>query len=300
MKTVRIGVYDEELEYVDMLCSYLRSCGKGRWNLSGFTKKELLTGNRNAFDILISTNMEVFDDFSNQMETLDCIYLSSSQDEKLKSDICAVYRFQNAREIANAIRHIIHSKKKTMTKQYIAIYSPVGRCGKTGLAYGISKENRYGKWLYVGMEDYSSFETYSDTGEILYYIKERNEERIHYLLEQSEDILIVAQGALELKQMNEDDMKWFCSVLEKSAYIGFVFDVGNGLTEGFQLFTYFDWIFVPALSDEYSRIKTENFKKNLYLYSIENLEEKMIYLNMDNLSEVEAILNEKLLTGEDG
>ena len=42
MKTVRIGVYDEELEYVDMLCSYLRSCGKGRWNLSGFTKKGII------------------------------------------------------------------------------------------------------------------------------------------------------------------------------------------------------------------------------------------------------------------
>ena len=99
------------------------------------------------------------------------------------------------------------------------------------------------------------------------------------------------------KQMEAEDVIWFQTVLQKTDYVGVIFDMGSGVMRSFQMLQAFDVIFVPYLEEETARIKKGNFKELFALQGMEDCEERVHFLNMDNSPEVKKRLYQ-ILGGE--
>lgn len=297
MRLIKIGIYDKEREYVEKLCSFLQEYGKGKWRLSGYTDKELLIKalQSGKFDLLISPDMETLMQF--EKEDITFLFLSEETTKMKEGEtINYVYRYQSAKEIAENVHELVTKKRKQKIeeKMIIGIYSPVAGCGKTRLACDIISRRDYGNYLYFGMEDYCSFEIYSDTGEVLYYIKERRAENLLKVIRNSEDKVILGQGAFENRLLEKEDFIWLKSVLKDSVYDGFIFDIGTGSIKDLTLLYEFDYMLIPFLHGNYSDYKIENFQKIIKLYDLEELQEKCIFLDMDWKEDVEEKIKEIL------
>lgn len=268
MQKIKIGVLDKEREYVTKLAAYLQQYGKGKWDLSAFTDEKLLNDflEKRMLDILVGTDRRSLLNRHGNRD-LTRLWLADEKGDygKKEDNFHTIYRFQSTEEIAKCIAGIVKQQQKCMlgNKQMVALYSPVGRCGKTSLALDVVKNRLYGKWLYVGMEDYSSFVDSSQkviSDEFLYYWKEHREEKLQSVLEQVEDVLVTGTSYFDVKQMETEDITWFQAVLQKTDYIGAIFDIGSGVMKSFQMLQAFDVILVPYLEEETARIKKGNFK----------------------------------------
>lgn len=303
MKAINIGIYDEERDYVDMLCSFLKEYGKGKWDLAGYTDVKILKNimEKKSFDLLISTDIDILNQFSK--ENRDTVLLIFSNEEIHSSgveDISHIYRFQSARDIAREINMIMQNKKVRgmRDKMWIGVYSPISRCGKTNLSCYIQEKNPHGNYLYFGMEDYCSFEIYSDTGEALYYIKEREKDKFIKLIEESNGKIIMGQGAFENRFLEKEDFIWLKMILKESNYKGFIFDIGSGSVKDITFFYDFDYVFVPVLYEEYCNYKIQNFQKLLKLYEFYDRGDTFVFLDMNDPEEAKKQVEKILWTGE--
>lgn len=309
MKTIRIGIFDEEEAYVGKLSAYLNRMGNGKWNVAAFTDKRAMEEytNRKNPDILAGTDMELLMKLKEQHDTGYIIWLKEKEEEnRIYSNrdnlkIISVCRYNSAKIIARIVEEIVSGilTGKDTKKPVVAIYSPVGRCGKTSLALDIVKNERFGKWLYIGMEDYSYLREGraenegTDLDSFLYFVKERNQEKIHYLLQGGQGIIPSAFSPFDAKQINETDIKWLLDVLQQmEMYSGILFDVGTGVLRELEWLSLFDYILVPFLSEESSMGKKRQFEKLIDAYELEEVKEKIRFLNMKSEREVRDKIEE--------
>lgn len=302
MQKIKIGIIDREKEYVTSLVAFLQKYGKGKWELCAFTNTQALENhlNKRPLDILIGTDKGVLTREGEKWEGIQLWLAGQECDEKKEREkFYVVYRFQNANGIGKCIERIIQKEQKSTLddKFIIAIYSPVGRSGKTTLALDIVNSGEYGKWLYFGMEDYSSFENTDDgkqtlTDEILYYWKERKGERVLQLMEQSDNIIVTGTSFLDRRQVDGEDFRWIQSVLAESTYIGILFDIGSGIIQNSQLFGEFDRVIVPYLKEETALVKKQNFEKMLDAEEKECDKNIFYFVDMDNQNEIVKLKQE--------
>lgn len=294
MKAVRIGLYDTEAVYVDLLTRFIESYGKGRWNVFGYTDSEIFEKaiEKNDFFLLLSTNSDVFQGVKEKAAIKICLY--EKEQRKIENEIIYINRFQNAKKICEEIRKEIGKsvENEKQTIPFVGIYSPIGRCGKTSLAYRFLENELYENWLYVGLEDYASEITYTDTGEFLYYIKEEKEDLLYKEISNCNGKIIVSQGAFENRLFGKKELEYLKKKLQDRDYNGVVVDIGTGALKDYELFYSLDYVFVPILKSDVARTKLENFEKLLSLYGIEEVREKMIFLDMEDIELVNAKVDE--------
>lgn len=299
MRTVKIGIYDEEQDYVEKLSAYLNRKGKGKWAVAAYTSEEILEREaaKNGLDVLFGTNRQVICKMQNLHQALPVLWLTEEKAEgrKLSTGIMPVYRYQGAAAIAETLEEVV---KAVMTEEkhkisMVAVYSPVGRCGKTGLALQLVKQGQYGNWLYIGMEDYSFLWRMEKEGmdSFLYYIKERNEEQLGLLLEKSEGIIPSAFSPFDTKCMEEEDFKWLLTWLQKTErYFGVVFDFSTGALSKLAVLDLFDYVVVPFLQQEKAIEKTEQFNELISAYGMDGLGGQILYVNMESEAEKRKLL----------
>lgn len=306
MHTIKIGILDEEQEYVKMLAAYLGKYGKGRWSTAAFTDKEVLNRylDNGQLDILAGTDREELKRLQRIYDNLSYLWLSNRKETgKKEMGFYEIYRYESARAVGKMLESIVMQMRMAagQEKPMVAIYSPVGRCGKTTLALEVVHGEDYGRWLYIGMEDYSSFsgeqsseeiETGIDPDDFFYYVKERQEETLLTLVKQSNGIIGSGSSLFDTRQIESEDVVWLKNVLQKSDYGGVVFDMGTGILMEPDIFSLFDCLVVPYLKGEISMIKKQNFEKLLMLHGLEALQEKITYINMSNQNEVADKLEE--------
>lgn len=301
MQTVKIGIIDSQREYVEKLTTYLSQYGKGKWSLSGYTdwEKFLDQMKRNYLDVVVATNIS-------QLRELKKDYIESKllwlgEDGNYQDEFAYVNRYMGAKEVAHSLKRIIGDMKKDMffSTPAVAIYSPIGRCGKTTLAYSVTKDEKYGKWIYVGMEDYSSNPMDLMEDDFLYFCKEQKETEMIDCMEKKNGNIVVSQSLLEIRQLSKEDIKWFLKIVERHGYRGVIFDIGSGVLKDYQMFGMFDTVLVPYLIEETSLRKLENFKQLLMMYGYEQQLERMIFLDMDNENIIRKSLDKLFLPGGD-
>lgn len=308
MRMVRIGVLDEEEEYVSRLAGFLNRQGKGCWNVAGFTDRGILEDylKKRNLDVLAVSNKEELLELQKRYKEICFIWLSESGNagriaDKKDSEIRMICKFQSAKAIGKAMYKVL-KKLETDTssvKPMAVVYSPIGRCGKTSFALEIAKNECYGKWLYIGMEDYSSFrekgEQEGKADDFLYYVKEREKEKLIELIEESDGIIPSAFSIFDTKQLDRKDLEFIEEVLQESSFEGAVFDIGSGVLQDFTIFSLFEVIVVPYLSAESAMIKRERFEQILYLYGLEEVISKLQYINMEKSQEVLEKMEELFL-----
>lgn len=300
MHTIKIGILDEEVEYVKMLAAYLGRFGKGRWSTAAFTDREVLNQylRDGQLDILAGTNKEELKQLQEIYNNLSCLWLSNRQEtSKKEMGFYEIYRYESARAVGKMLESIVMQMRMAAEqgKPMVAIYSPVGRCGKTTLALEVVHNEDYGRWLYIGMEDYSSFskeqqpesEVSVEPDDFFYYVKERQEEKLLAMVRRSSGMIGSGSSLFDIRQIDSNDVAWMKDVLQKSDYGGVIFDMGTGVLMDPDIFNLFDRLVVPYLKGEMSMIKRQNFERLLMLYELEALQEKITYINMSNQDEVE-------------
>lgn len=307
MKNVRIGIFDEEEAYAGKLSAYLNRMGNGSWNVAAFTDKKAMEeyASRKKPDILAGTDMELLKKLKGQQNSIYIIWLKEKEEEnRIHSSqdnmgITSICRYNSAKIIGKIIGEAAAKilTSKDTKKPVVAIYSPVGRCGKTSLALNIVKNENFGKWLYIGMEDYSYLREgrmeSTDLDSFLYFVKERNQEKIHFLLQGGQGIIPSAFSPFDTKQINETDIKWLIDVLQQMEMCsGILFDMGTGVLQELGWLSFFDYILVPFLSEEASMGKRRQFEKLVDAYELEEVKEKMRFLNMEDEREVSEKIQE--------
>lgn len=309
MHKIKIGVWDEEIEYVSRLADYLQKYGKGKWDVRAFTDVEMIQAyiKSHSMDLLLGTDrngLNVFEEYKEMTK----LWLTDEPKPKNieRKGWYALCRFQGADNIAKQIKMIVTKKQcaQKKSKQLVAIYSPIGRCGKTTFALDFVKEGAYGRWLYVGMEDYSSFgETDIDrkktADEFFYYWKTHNEEQVMHYVRGEEDVIVSGNSFFDSRQVNVEDLNWLRSNLESSEYNGVLFDMGSGVLQNFRMLEGFDIILVPFMEEEYAQRKRSNFEWMFHYQEMDECKKKIRYLNMTNKNEREHQL-QHIFGGDDG
>lgn len=302
MVTVRIGVFDKEASYAGKLSVYLNRMGKGSWSAAAFTDKEVMERciKKGKLDILAGTDREVLKSFRDRHKELYIVWLREGEGETFggsDANVFSVCRYTSAGAIGKTIgeaaaRLLTGTDEK---KSMVAVYSPIGRCGKTTMALNIVRNENFGKWLYIGMEDYGFLETeekedwlqYPEPDNFLYFVKERNQEKLYALLSSGRDIIPSAFSPFDTKQVDEADIKWLFTLLQQiEMYSGVLFDIGTGILQQPEWLAMFDHVVVPFLPERVSMGKKTRFEQLIDAYNLEELKEKMTFLNMGNKEEV--------------
>lgn len=308
MHKIKIGVWDEEIEYVTRLTAFLQKQGKGKWEVMAFTESSNIQEylRRNSLDLIVGTDREALNLFRSNT---DLVKLWLTQDDKnmmsKKKDWYTLYRFQSAEVIADLVKEIVRKKQQGLEQQkkLVAVYSPIGRCGKTTLALDFVKRTTYGNWLYVGMEDYSSFgdsdvARKAEADDYFYYWKTRNQEGINGYLGNAQNVIASGNSFFDARQVDVEDMIWLRAMLEASEYNGAVFDIGSGVLQDFRLLESFDVILVPYVDEEYARKKISNFEEMFRYQQMEGYKEYLHYINMTKKNEIHQQL-QHIFGGDD-
>lgn len=293
---VRIGVLDEEDAYAAKLAAYLNRYGRGKWKIAAFTDRELLRNymEKKRLDIVAGTKERALWEIREAHKEVIILWLREEKGELKKTAFrsYSVFRYQSAKVIGENIGQVINQMGicSKPEKRIAAIYSPVNRCGKTELALQLVKSMRYGRWLYIGMEDYSFFKESKEeerADAFLFFIKERKKEKLLCLMEEGSDIIVSAFSPFDTKQLEKEDIKWVIEVLkDSSVYSGAIFDFGTGIIRDLDIFLLFDCLLVPYLPEEKSIVKKDKLKQLLQVQGLEMVIEGIKFLNMHKGEEV--------------
>ena len=301
---IKIGLLDKEEGYAVRLAASLNRRGKGKWSTIAFTDRDILEDymKRTRLDILAGTDAEVLNGLREEYRELFLLWLREEEKPfaKQSDSIFSVCCYQGAGVIEDGVRKVISRMENGVkhAKKMVAMYSPVGRCGKTELALEITTSGRYGEWLYIGLEDYSFFEDEhqrEETEYFLYFVKEREKEKLCSLIGNSSGVIPSALSPFDSKRMDKEDIKWLAGVLrEYPGYSGILFDIGTGILQDFEIFLLFDFWLVPYLPEANSMAKRRKLEELLDVYGMEEMKKGIEFLNMEKreqtIQRLDAIL----------
>ena len=305
MGRIKIGVLDEDGLYVEKLSAYLNRFDKGIWNVSGFTKENTLDKyiRERGINVLMATGRDRLMQYKAKFPEVYMILLADEMNAGMMKGINSIYRYQSAKVIGQTVKDIVDGlgMVKQYSKKSVAVYSPVGRCGKTTMMKSFVKKNIEGRWLYIGMEDYATLsegDSYA-ADDFLYYILERREDAVCRILENAMGFIPSPFSPFDTRQIGREDIEWFLKIFESStAYGGVIFDIGTGILQSLNVLLQFDILIVPYISDEASRNKIQMFEKLVKADDMNELTDRLFYLNMDTadpLTEFGMLVNGKSL-----
>lgn len=158
----------------------------------------------------------------------------------------------------------------------IAVYSPLGRCGKTGLAHGLCKAQAIGtefsnsRCIYIGMEEFAEVEDESHGMEtLLYYVKQHIANLSMKLKalaveEQGYDRIVSSLTYQELRELNREELRWFLDCIRREGFYDLlVADIGSASLTSLELLIEFDVLYLPYLQNGFSKRKIGAFCQGL-------------------------------------
>lgn len=304
---IRIGVVDCEKEYVKRMVCYLQKYSSGKWVVSGFTSQQDLINymGKKMLDIVVGTDQGILANACKGKGEIQLWLKSEECDlEEIEEQVYIAYRFQSALEIGKCIERIIRDYEKNIEEEitWVAMYSPIGRCGKTTLALEITKKGMSGRWVYIGLEDYNSFAASSKDNEymmdeLLYYWKERKGDNILHIINQTEGFIETGSSFLDGKDVTAEDVRWLKKLFIKSKYKGVLFDIGSGVLQSLHIFREFDIVIVPYVKEENALVKKCCFEKLLEQHEMKDEMKRFWFVNMGDQNEISKV-KEKLLGGD--
>lgn len=239
--------------------------------------------------LLDESYLYVPDEGLEQIERI--VILAHTKGKEQLRDWQVVYKYQHIDRILSEIFEDVGIFQSTRTngQRVFAVYSPIGRCGKTSFAVALGKElAKKGKTLYLNLDTYPGNEIFQreeglpNLGDMLYYFKQEHTNpglRLTAMVQQEErlDFLMPIPLAADLKEVTPEDWKDFLVRLEEdSQYDNLILDIGEGVQGIFEILDRCDKIYMPVVRDECSERKLASYEKNLFLMNFGHLERKTI------------------------
>lgn len=184
-----------------------------------------------------------------------------------------IYQYQSAGILYKEMRKYIwrDTPKRiaaTEEQQIYAVYSPLGRSGKTSFALSYAREHSF---FYIGLEEYgiTTNDCCSDGG-LLYHIKNRKPDIIPYMMgmmEERDGIQVLGSPVLftDIRQIDGEDFAWFLNRLREDKNMpSVIIDFGSCCLMHLEVLDLFDQFFLPVLPGVTEERKLKQFKDLLY------------------------------------
>lgn len=163
----------------------------------------------------------------------------------------------------------------------MAVYSPLGRCGKTRLSHALCMAYRGSgpclneRHIYIGMEEYGNPESdYHGMETLLYYVKNKTGNlsmKMKSLAVEVHgyDMLASALTYQELRELQQQELQWMLECIRREGYYDLLLaDLGTACFAELRLLTEFDVIYLPYLQDENSIRKLQAFCRGVKQYGL--------------------------------
>lgn len=202
-----------------------------------------------------------------------------------------IYQYQSAEQIYSAMvglmsrETFVREEHQEATGQIYAVYSPLGRSGKTSFALAYARSHSF---FYLGMEEYGlSGDNIHNMGEVLYHVRNRTENLLERMASWGaywNGVKILGSPCLfqDIKLVSLEDYGWFFEQLKKEEFPSVILDIGTGCLMDFELFQFFDRIFVPVLPGKKNQTKLDLFWK-LILEIYGELEDKFQVIQVPDM-----------------
>lgn len=296
MRTYRVGVCDRDLDYVMAFADYVNALRDKVLSIVVFTGIDAIIDYLSVqdLDLIITDDISQCEETGNGYELQDirAIQFSEYRDSSdgwhsEAGDSTYIFKYQNIDIICRQILDVLTEGRQDVRKldSLIAVYSPLGRCGKTKLARALAADDGVRGGLYIGLEEYAeSFDARSSN--IFYMIKSKSpelEEVITQQLVEKNGIheLIINSSFLDTCDVSFDDIETLKSCLLKSGrFTTLVFDIGQASLSELRILSIFDEIYMPVLRDEISVRKLEVFLRLLKELGLRSVISRLIRIDV--------------------
>ena len=243
-----MAVCSREREYVQRFAEYVNRRPASLLAVHGFTDSGELSAytKEHPVDLLLLSE-EIAAELPKKKEYGTVILLSGEEYQTgPQTEYPRIYKYQSCPQILRQAMDFYAEQAavvpgvmlRTEGMKRIAVYSPVGRTGKTGFALALGKEiAKKRRTLYLNLEEYSGFaELYPVDGgwtlsELLYFLKQgksafgwKLEGMIRSMGEM--DYIPPLRSPVEYETVKREDWKQLLELLEKeSRYEGVILDL---------------------------------------------------------------------------
>lgn len=228
------------------------------------------------------------------------IVLTQQHCEDIGDEETELMKYQSADQLIAVILKVFQGsggksgyRGSTQTK-IIGVYSPIHRIGKTNLTLKLGKllaEEQ--NVLYLNLESYAGIGGYfrekgdEDFSNLLYYAKQEQDDvsvRMTSLTKQLGrlDYVPPAKMWTDLMAISPEEWKDFLNTLSvQSVYEIILLDIGDGVSNVFEVLKLCDQIFMPFLDDVHAKTKMKQYRYMLKTMGIMELDNKTTMVNME-------------------
>lgn len=289
MKKGKLAICDMSERYAQRLAEDIGQEKGFPWETAAWTDVESLMKQMEAEppDILLLSE-ELYDpqktDFSRYSGT-KLILLTEDETDPERQPPC-ITRYQSIREIMEDLLEICGGQRnegQAVRRVYsgvTSIYSPVGRCGKTGFALALGQTlAQRTRTLYLNMENWHGFYQLmkmdpadwkgGDLSDLIYSIRTGNTGQLFRFSQVvqsfgSLDYVMPVRGEMDLREVKEEEWEEVITLaIRDGGYRRVILDMGSQTDDILRLFGICGRIFIPGLSDPVSAAKLSQFLRAL-------------------------------------
>ncbi len=284
MKKQKFAILDAEETYASNLMEYLSERQSIPFDTFVFVSLEELRAytDQNPLDLLLVSDRMMCDEIR-QMDIRRVIVLSDGEVLQEYGDYPLVYKYQSSESLVSEVMSC-YARQQTAQPVFLAkksvsvraVYSPIGRCGKTSFALTLGQVlARRQSVLYINLEDYAGFsallghQALTDITDILYFLRQNRGSVIVKLNAAVQkmgamDYLPPAQSPLDLREIRPEEWERLLEeITSYSSYETVILDIGNTVSDVFSLLAQCSRIYMPVCADRVSRAKVEQYEQLL-------------------------------------
>lgn len=264
MKSLKLGICDEDGSFSADLAGYINECHYGVTAVA-FTSpdsaKEFLSEEK--LDAILLTDTSGCDSEPGERPSIMGVPGFLLLEEPEPDISWEIARYQNVRSLCSLIIKEIYPsdfQRPVLRAGSIAVFSPVGRSGKTRLAEALSRAFGTGG-IYVGMEDYMPRGYQERPGDGIYHamcLPGNAEERLLGMIDRSggSGRLILSGSYLDSRALSKEKLGSLIKMLMvRGGFRGVIFDIGGGSLGDMCMLECFDRVLMPSPGDRLSDLK---------------------------------------------
>lgn len=270
MDKIRVAIFDEDIQYSRRLMNYLNGKYGSQIDAAVFSTKEHLLKEtaEYGFDCVVTQDPE-------NIGAVSIIKICEDETEE------GYYRYSSAKILAERLIEGQRGKIDLADKKekIIGVYSLSGMDKRTEFAF---RKAGQVQGIYIGMEEFCSFETDEYWMEELLFLIRQREESVCQQLEdhiQWKDgirYLPSARCFLDYRFMNFEDYRWFIEKVSQEIDRPVVFDLGVGNFPDFRLFSMFDLLFFLTADSRIEK-KKETVFLDLLAQEVSDIHQRIIF-----------------------
>ncbi len=305
---VTIILFDTDEEYIVNFNEYLREHQSERYLIITFNSIDMFREfykDYKEIDMIIVAEY-CLEELLPEFDKDNIIVLSENKDIIRIYEYSTIYRFQRTNILISGILSVFAERMninksisyvKENSSVIIGIYSPVNRCGKSTLTIELAKKLFEDNTLIINLEEFSGIMEYLNIESelnisdlLFFFLKNKGmfDVKLDAVVKKSDKINIIppVKNQDDLAGINTDI--WVDLILKIQGvceYKVIILDLSNMIKEIFKIFDICRYIFVPYLEDRISEVKIRNFEKSLEKNVDNNIKEKIIKINMSDISD---------------